>query len=100
MPLTPSAVDPLSYWPEAEYRLNYWLAWHPHCPKDYVKPVIKAVYEDSTIETCTYSPDDRVITVNPAVVSGCMAHEVGHAALHQAGNGCWKIYEHDLARAP
>jgi hypothetical protein len=88
-------VDLQSYWGEAEYRINHWLSWHPQCPRNYVKPLIRGIYE-ANVPTCTYSPGSKTINVNPLYIDGCMAHELGHAALHQAGNKCWRDYEHDL----
>lgn len=93
------SVDWMQYWPEAEYRINDWLGWHLGCRSGdslgYILPVIDGVFE-SGVDTCTYSPGTRVIKYNPEFLDGCMAHELGHAALHQAGNSCWRDYEHDL----
>ena len=97
-------IDPMDWWDEAEYRINHWLgSANQRCTSNtagtsYTKPVIDGVFE-SDVETCTYSPGSRTIQVNPQYLDGCMAHELGHAALHQAGNPCWRDYEHDLGEA-
>ena len=100
-PLAPSGVDPFVYWPEAEYRIGHWLSRHPGCPQGWVRPVINGVLirEVKPEHTCSYSPDSLHIYIDPKEKSnpaGCMAHELGHAALHQAGNRCWRKFEHDL----
>src|SRR3990167_4574879 len=95
-PLSPPvAVDPEQFWPEAEYRINHWLGWHAYCipptPSGaaWVKPVIDRVFEEvGDGQNCHYHPDSRSISVDLDVVAGCMAHELGHAALHQASNSC------------
>lgn len=101
-PTSPSSQDAElteRYWPEAEYRLNYWLGWHNSCKPNFVRPAIRwqaAVSE----KTCKYFADSRLVRYNPAVLDGCAAHEIGHAALEQANNPCWHDYEHDLEDAP
>jgi hypothetical protein len=92
-------LDVFEYWPDAEYRINYWLNWHPDCSREDVQPMINGVF-DEPVKTCAYNPSDRTISVRPEFIDGCMAHELGHAALHQAGNDCWRDFEHDLEDAP
>ena len=109
-PLSPSSVDPFVYWPEAEYRIDYWLDWHTACRSAvlpgraaYIRPVINGVFirEVKPEHTCSYNPASLHIYIDPKQdPAGCMAHELGHAALHQAGNPCWRDYEHDLSQAP
>jgi len=103
-PTSSSSINPMLYWPEAQYRIGYWLDRHPDCRSGMLRlegslpprPVVNRVLEDSTLETCEYSPSNREIVVNPIFTEGCMAHELGHAALHQVGNWCWGEFEHDL----
>jgi hypothetical protein len=95
-----SLVDPFQYWDEAQYRIDYWLGWHSACNdanvlRPYHKPVINRVLP-AAIPTCDYNADTNTIRYNPSVLDGCMAHELGHAALYQAGNPCWRDFEHDL----
>ena len=94
------ALDPFEYWSEAEYRIDYWLSWHPECQVGvhgpFSQPVINSVVPSDAIATCDYNPFSRQIRYRPGVEEGCMAHELGHATLHQAGHPCWRRYEHDL----
>ncbi len=43
---------------------------------------------------CLYHESDT-ITYDQRWLNGCMAHELGHAALEMGGNDCWREYEHD-----
>ena len=100
--LSPSSIDPFIYWPEAEYRINHWLSDNPSCRSGgaVARPVIDGVFERPADGNCFYSPDDRRIYIDPMYRNetrwgmGCMAHELGHAALHQTGNPCWREFEH------
>ena len=98
MPTAPSSVDAALYWPDAEYRIGEWFSWNEHCATNYIKPSVTIV--EGSPETCTYNGPNNRITINPIYTSGCMAHELGHAALEQAGNKCWREYEHNLAERP
>lgn len=90
----------LTHWLEAEYRIKYWFSWHPDCAQDYVLPTIRALTPTDDVATCTYTEGSREIKYREQFFNGCIAHELGHAALEQAGNGCWHVYEHDLADMP
>lgn len=94
-------INPMRWWKDSEIRIELWLSWHSECEKQgYIRPKINGVFEND-VETCLYLPSSRVLYVNPdpKLREGCMAHELGHAALHQAGNTCWREFEHDLGEA-
>ena len=102
-PLAPSSgADSFVQWPEAEQRIQTWLRQHPECPNSYVMPSVSLVNEKPTLKgaACEYSPSERLIRAPEPYFSevrfgmGCVAHELGHAALHQAGNPCGRRYEH------
>ncbi len=96
LPTSPTDVDAMTWWPEAENRILNWLYIHPECGiLVYVKPSVTAVVRGD-VPTCTYDDDRREVVVGYNTPPGaCMAHELGHAALEQAGNKCWRDYEHD-----
>jgi hypothetical protein len=92
-PAEVSGFEPMDYWPVAENRVLNWLYINPQCGDNYVTPSI--TMREGNPATCEYSPDNDVVIYNPAMLDGCIAHELGHAALEQAGNDCWRPYEHD-----
>ncbi len=91
-PAEVSGFNAMDHWPEAKERLLNWLYTHPQCDSNYVTPSV--TLREGNPNTCLYSESD-VITYRPEMLEGCIAHELGHAALEQAGNDCWRPFEHD-----
>jgi hypothetical protein len=104
MPTSPTDFELAPYWPEAERRVRGWLEVHHECSKKYVNPITAGVSsaESSEMKTCVYQPGPKRIVLNsePTLARGCAAHELGHAALHLAGNDCWRDFEHDRIYLP
>jgi len=88
----------MAHWPEAENRILNWLYLHQECSQDYVVPTI--TLREGNPATCTYNGRSHVVTYKPETLEGCIAHELGHGALEQAGNDCWRDYEHDCLKDP
>lgn len=96
------SVDQMDAWPEAEERILNWLYTHKECRSTYKMPRVRLLDAKPTLAgaACEYDPNERIIRApgqyqTTAWGAGCIAHELGHAALHQAGNDCWRPYEHD-----
>jgi len=101
LPTTPTDIDATVYWEEAEDRLLNWLYIHQECGwggDAFRMPRVTVVR--GNVPTCTYDDDERKITIGIADPGACMPHELGHAALEQVGNRCWRDYEHDRIAPP
>ena len=50
--------------------------------------------DSSRLKTCIFVAPDRIIVGDDKWDSGCVPHELGHAALFMLGNECWNEFEH------
>ena len=84
------------WWAKAQVRLDKWLRQHPGCPQNYVDPMphVQVNLRPDWDGTCFYRPSENLIVYQERYLDGCMAHELGHAALEIAGNRCWGKFEH------
>lgn len=96
-----SAADAALYWREVERRVPAWFRSGGATPPRL--PSAEAVYSrvkfievpHELLETCTFNGDTLEIRIgDDKWDSGCVPHELGHAALWVVQHPCWSRFEH------
>lgn len=90
-----------------EFQSRY-LVWQTSwgLPSSYTLPDEGSVYRRNRIvefrstedTTCYFTTPDLIQIGDDKWESGCVAHEIGHAALYMINHPCWGEFEHDFER--
>lgn len=97
-PIELSAEAKAEYWRQFERRVGVWFKGNPP-PLPSADEVFARVHfvevPHAYLSTCTFSPGSFQIRIgDDKWQSGCVAHEIGHAALRMIGHPCSSIFEH------
>jgi len=94
-------ADAALYWREVQRRVPAWFQGGGVAPPHL--PPAEAVYSrvkfievpQELLETCTFDGDTLEIRIgDDKWDSGCVPHELGHAALWVLKHPCWSRFEH------